>query len=158
MAREGKLVNTQVLQALIKNSVDLDGNFKQLNVTIAQASTVFRNNLTRAISETSKEMGISSGLSNAILLLGENLQYLGVVIVPIVTAAVFSLVTAAIGVADDMVARADAIRNVFRGRRLGNMIVEEVTPPNTERGAILEMEANFMSASFEIMYYLDINL
>ena len=65
---------------------------------------------------------------------------------------------AAIGVADDMVARADAIRNVFRGRRLGNMIVEEVTPPNTERGAILEMEANFMSASFEIMYYLDINL
>lgn len=71
---------------------------------------------------------------------------------------VFVMAPAQANVSDLMVARADAIRNVFRGRNLNGVMIEEVTPPNTEQGAILELESNYMCAAFDIIYYLDINL
>lgn len=98
LAREGKLVNTEVLAALLKNSKELDMQFKELRVTTAQAATVFTNNFTKAVSDLSEKIGLTSGISKAILWLGEHLLYLSVAVVPILAAAFVGL-AGAIGAA-----------------------------------------------------------
>lgn len=64
---------------------------------------------------------------------------------------------AQIGVATSLVTRADNIRKKLRARRFGTMLIERVTPPNTESGAAMQFDFGFMSASFIATYYMDVN-
>lgn len=57
---------------------------------------------------------------------------------------------------DDILLRCKTIRSLFRGRRIDEIIIESVSPPNTEVGTTIDFEANFTSASFFIDYYADI--
>lgn len=64
---------------------------------------------------------------------------------------------AAIGMATALVTRADAIRKKLRSRRFGTMLIERVTPPNTEAGAALQFDFGCMCASFIASYYMDVS-
>ena len=64
---------------------------------------------------------------------------------------------AKIGAGNAMLARAEALRNLFRGRRIGAIIVESVTPMNTGPGATLEFEAGFVSGTVTISYHFDLS-
>jgi hypothetical protein len=66
---------------------------------------------------------------------------------------------AKIGAGNDILTRVEAIRNLFRGRRIGDLIkVESVTPPNFEAGATLQFEGGWTSASVIVSYEYDIDI
>lgn len=62
----------------------------------------------------------------------------------------------AIGAIDGILTRCETIRSLYRGKRIDDIIIESVSPPNTEVGTTIDFENNFMSASFFVDYYSDI--
>lgn len=66
--------------------------------------------------------------------------------------------TAQLGVGDALLQRGEVLRNLLRGRRMGDIIIDSVTPMNTENGATLEFEAGYMSGSFFVSYQRDLDL
>lgn len=65
---------------------------------------------------------------------------------------------AAIGVGNGLLTRGESLRNLLRGRRIGEVKIESVTPLNTAEGATLQFDGGFMSASFIVSYERDLNL
>ena len=65
---------------------------------------------------------------------------------------------AALGAGNAILARCETIRNLLRGRRIGNIKVERVSPPNFNAGATLQFEGGWTSASILIDYEYDIDL
>lgn len=63
---------------------------------------------------------------------------------------------AKIGAGNAMLARAETLRNLFRGRRIGGIVVESLTPMNTGPGATLEFEAGYVSGTVTITYHYDL--
>jgi hypothetical protein len=63
-----------------------------------------------------------------------------------------------IGLAGVIRPRAETIKNAFRGQRIGDMIIESVSPPNFEAGATLDIEGNYSSAVMQVRYRRDNNL
>lgn len=59
---------------------------------------------------------------------------------------------------DDLLGRAETLRNLLRGRRINDIVIEGVTPPNFEQGATLDLEGGYSSASIIVNYYRDLNL
>ena len=60
-----------------------------------------------------------------------------------------------IGVGASLASRGQALHNLFRGRRIGNIIVEGVYPLNTGPGATLEAEAGLVSGTVSIDFHAD---
>jgi len=56
---------------------------------------------------------------------------------------------------DNIVDRGETIRDLFRGERLGTMIIEGVTPINFESAATLQFEGGYTSGSIVLNYYRD---
>lgn len=65
---------------------------------------------------------------------------------------------ARIGGGRQLIERGDALRAKMRGRRLGEMVIENVTPVNTLNGATLQFEGGYMSGTFIASYYYDIKV
>jgi hypothetical protein len=61
-----------------------------------------------------------------------------------------------IGGIDDILIRCETIRDLYKGQRINDIVIEAVGPPNTEVGTTLEFENTFTSATFIIDYYRDI--
>lgn len=64
---------------------------------------------------------------------------------------------AKLGSGDSMLARGETLRNLFRGRRIGSIVIEAVTPMNTGRGATLEFEGGYVSGTITISYHSDLS-
>jgi len=54
--------------------------------------------------------------------------------------------------------RGETIRNAFRGQRIDDIIIESISPLNFEKGATLDFESGWVSASVILSYYRDLNL
>lgn len=65
---------------------------------------------------------------------------------------------AKIGVGDTMLTRGETLQNLFRGRRIGDIVVNSVSPMNFGPGATLAFEGGWMSGSFLIHYHRDNNI
>lgn len=65
---------------------------------------------------------------------------------------------AKLGVGADLVTRGEALLNLFRGRRIGDIIVERVSPLNTGPGATMEFENGYVSGTVTVQYHCDKNL
>ena len=63
-----------------------------------------------------------------------------------------------IGGIDDILIRCETIRSLFRGKRINDIAIESVSPPNTEVGTTLEFENTFTSATFFVDYYRDVKI
>ena len=61
-----------------------------------------------------------------------------------------------IGGIDDILNRCETIRALYRGKRINDIVIESVSPPNTEVGTTLDFENTFTSATFILDYYRDI--
>lgn len=64
---------------------------------------------------------------------------------------------AKIGAGQSMLARAEALRNLFRGRRISSIVIESVTPVNFGPGATLEFEGGYVSGSITMSYHNDLS-
>jgi hypothetical protein len=65
---------------------------------------------------------------------------------------------AKLGVGDAVLARGETLRDLLRGRRIGNIIVESVSPMNFGPGTTLQFEGGYMSGSFFVSYLSDRDL
>lgn len=63
-----------------------------------------------------------------------------------------------VGVGAQIISRADTIVNSLRGRRIGDMIIEGVVPPNFGTGGTIDFEAGMTSAIIMVSYERDLNL
>lgn len=62
---------------------------------------------------------------------------------------------AKVGVGASLESRAEALRSLFRGRRIGGIVVENVSPINTGPGATLEFEGGYVSGTVNIIFHYD---
>lgn len=65
---------------------------------------------------------------------------------------------AKLGVSGSILTRAETLRTLLRGQRIGSMIIESVTPVSFEGGATLQFEGGYMSGSFILSYQSDTDL
>ncbi len=65
---------------------------------------------------------------------------------------------ARLGVGARLLTRGETLRNLFRGRRIGDIIIESCSPMNFEDGATLQFEGGFMAGTFTVSYQRDLNL
>lgn len=59
---------------------------------------------------------------------------------------------------DDILNRTETIRNAFRGKRIGDILILSVAPPNFEAAATMQFESGWTSASIIVNYRRDLNL
>jgi hypothetical protein len=59
------------------------------------------------------------------------------------------------GVHNLILNRAEAIRNILRGRRIGPVVIEGVSPANFGTGITLSFEGGYTSASINVDYKFD---
>ena len=64
---------------------------------------------------------------------------------------------ARIGVGASIENRAEVLRNLFRGRRIGGIVIESVSPVNTGPGATLGFEGGYVSGTVSVAYYYDMS-
>lgn len=62
---------------------------------------------------------------------------------------------AKIGVGQSILGRGETLRNLFRGRRIGSIVVESVTPVNFGPGATLQFDGGYVSGTITITYHAD---
>ncbi len=62
---------------------------------------------------------------------------------------------AKIGVGASLETRGEALQNLFRGQRIGGVIIEKVTPLNTNSGATLEFDGGYVAGTVTVQYYYD---
>lgn len=65
---------------------------------------------------------------------------------------------ARVGVGSNLESRGEVLLNLFRGQRIGSVVVERVTPINTGHGATLEFDAGYVSGTMTIEYHSDRSL
>ena len=63
-----------------------------------------------------------------------------------------------LGGGNPLLTRGETLRNLMRGRRIGAILIESVTPMNFEAGATLQFEGGYMSGSFVASYQYDLEL
>lgn len=61
-------------------------------------------------------------------------------------------------VSDNILPRAENIRNAFRGQRINDVVIQSMTPPNFGTGATLNFEGGWTSASVILSYERDLDL
>lgn len=62
---------------------------------------------------------------------------------------------ARIGVGQSLETRGQSLHDLFKGRRIGGIIVERIFPLNTGPGATLDFEAGFVSGTIGIQFHYD---
>jgi len=65
---------------------------------------------------------------------------------------------AKLGAGSGLLTRGETLRNLLRGRRIGTVRIESVTPMNFNSGATLQFEGGYMSGSFLVGYENDKDL
>ena len=65
---------------------------------------------------------------------------------------------AKLGVSDTILTRAEALRDLFRGQKIGRMFIESMTPVNFGAGAALRFEDGYMCGTFILGYLYDRDL
>lgn len=62
------------------------------------------------------------------------------------------------GIVPAIMGRAETLRNLLRGKRIGDIIIESVTPANFGFGAALQFEGGYTAATFICAYERDFDL
>lgn len=65
---------------------------------------------------------------------------------------------ARLGNGDSLLTRGETLRNLLRGRRINDILIQSVTPMNFDQGATLQFEGGWMSGSFFVSYIRDLDL
>ena len=97
MANNGELTAERVTQALLKAGVNVDAQFKKMDLTIAQSATNFKTSLTEFIGKSSEAGGAAKVLSGAIQFAAEHVDVLAAGIAALVALSVgkWAVMTAA---------------------------------------------------------------
>jgi len=131
----------------LEKLVDLSGEFDHLNDLLAHNRVTGQMNWIGIQFIGNSETTTSLNANNSAGCYRE----LGTIILNIVDVS-------RVGVASKILLRAEICRNLFRGRNISGIRIEEVSPPNFSDGATLNFEGKYTSASIYIGYESDLNL
>ena len=97
MANNGELTAERVTQALLKAGVNVDAQFKKMDLTIAQSATNFKTSLTEFIGKSNEASGAAKVLSGAIQFAAEHVDVLAAGVAALVALSVgkWAVMTAA---------------------------------------------------------------
>lgn len=144
-------VREEILTYLNANSaetfLDLSGEFEQIHDFLAHSGVNHNDNWVGIQFVGSEEEPISLNANGQV---GCYREY-GTIYVHVVAPT-------RIGVVAAILPRAEALRTILRGRRIGDIIIDRVSPANFGSGATIDFEAGFTSGSFLVDYRRDLNL
>jgi tape measure domain-containing protein len=80
LAPEGKITAQVMFDAFSAAATGIDAKFAKTVPTLSQAMTVLKNSATQTFGEIDKSLGITAGISKAIIFLSENMKALAVVL------------------------------------------------------------------------------
>lgn len=144
-------VRTQVKTFLDANSaeifVDMSGAFGDLDDLLTQNAITALTPWVGIQFLGSDETPITVGSSNV----SGKYREIGTIQIHVVGVA-------QIGGADPILTRSEVLRNLLRGKIIGDIIIETVSPPNFGVGSSLQFEGGWMSATFNLGYKVDIDL
>lgn len=130
-----------------ENLIDLTSQYNSIGDVLSDASLTHNDNWLGVQFSSSEERTISVHATNSTGLYRE----VGIIYLHIVEPVQKN-------VADLILARSEDLRDSFRGRRIGDMVIEDISPPNFETGATIQFEGGYTSASVVISYYRDLKL
>ena len=78
LAPEGKITAQVMLDAFTAAAAGIDEKFSKTVPTLSQAMTVLKNSATQTFGEINKSLGVTEGISKAIIFLSENMNVLAV--------------------------------------------------------------------------------
>lgn len=97
LAPEGKITAQVMFDAFTAAAAGIDAKFGKTVPTLSQAMTVLRNNATQTFGEMNKSLGITAGLSKALIFLGENMKTVAFVVAVLGAALLVAFGPALIG-------------------------------------------------------------
>lgn len=65
---------------------------------------------------------------------------------------------AKLGVAGSILSRGEALRDAFRGMRIGEILIDGMTPINFDTGATVRFSGGYIGASFLVSYVREYNI
>lgn len=141
-------VRTAVRQFLDNNSsediIDLSDQFDDFKEMLAEANLQPDAPWLGLDFIGDEELPISLSATNEIGLYRE----IGSIILHVCTEA-------RLGAGNSIIARAEDLRNLFRGLRIGNIVIDGVTPVNFGPGATLSFDGGYISGTITISYHAD---
>lgn len=126
--------------------VDLSGQFDEFNAMLADAGVQPEAPWLGIEFIGGEELPISLSATNDMGLYRE----IGSVVLHVCAEA-------RIGVGNSIVTRGEALRNLFRGVRIGPIVIESVTPVNMGAGSTLEFDGGYVSGTLTVNYHCDIS-
>lgn len=97
LAPEGKITAQVMFDAFTAAAAGIDVKFGKTVPTLSQAMTVLRNNATQTFGEMNKSLGITAGLSKALIFLAENMKTVAFVVAVLGAALLVAFGPALIG-------------------------------------------------------------
>lgn len=97
LAPEGKITAKVMFDAFTAAAAGIDAKFGKTVPTLSQAMTVLRNNATQTFGEMNKSLGITAGLSKALIFLAENMKTVAFVVAVLGAALLVAFGPALIG-------------------------------------------------------------
>ena len=144
-------VRTEILNFLSANSsekvIDLSGEFEEIQEMIATAGLAATDPWIGIQFIGNEEVPVTVGATNNSGMYRES------------GAIYFHVVSIAkLGGTGTILTRGESLRNLFRGQRIGGLVIDSITPVNFDSGATLRFSGGYMSGSFLVSYYRDYNL
>jgi hypothetical protein len=142
-----EILNFLAANAPTENVIDLSGQFADIQDLIAGEGLTPTDPWLGVQFVGNDDSPVTVGATNT----SGKYRELGVVYLHIVAVA-------QLGGSGSILTRGETLRNAFRGMRLGDMVVDSLTPLNFDSGATLRFSGGYMSASFLLSYFRDYDL
>lgn len=145
-------VRTAVISFLETNSpsetfIELDGQYDNIQGVVEEAGLTLDDSWVGVQFIGNDEVPISVGSNNTEGKYRES----GAIYIHIVDVA-------KLGVSGTILTRGEALRDLLRGRRIGSIFIESMTPINFGPGAALQFEDGYMCGTFILGYLNDNDL
>lgn len=146
-------VRTQILDFLenqlspAESVIDLTSEFQELEDVLTENSVAHGDPWLGVQFLASEELPVTVGATNTKGKYREE----GAVFLHVVAVA-------RIGIHNDILARAEAIRNKLRGQRIGHVVIEAVAPANFGDGITLSFSGGYTAAVIQVDYQRDLDL
>lgn len=123
LAPEGKITAKVMFDAFTAAAAGIDAKFAKTVPTLSQAMTVLKNSATQTFGEINKSLGITAGISKAIIFLSENMKALAVILAVVGAALLVAFGPALLGMLSTATAAVWTFTAALAANPIGLLIV-----------------------------------
>lgn len=123
LAPEGKITAKVMFDAFTAAAAGIDAKFAKTVPTLSQAMTVLKNSATQTFGEINKSLGITAGISKAIIFLSENMKALAVILAVVGAALLVAFGPALLGMLSTATAAVWTFTAALAANPIGALIV-----------------------------------